>query len=589
MVKRWLVTTAVESTWPAADVSILFLGEWCRRYGRRTAWADRDAEVLPYHWDDRTRFEQDYARVQLVYELLLAELAAQLNEAHGVAHSPRYWRIVVGPWLGFFVQMLFDRWACITAAAADPRVEGATTLGGDATHLIPEDFDDFCALFGSDAWNEHLYARLLREETSIPCTELPRPEVAPVVRGPEPHVPLAARLRRLAIDVASRGAAVLQRDRDVALHRTYLPLRDEFRLHRLLGQVPQYALPLPLPRSRVQPSRRAWQLAAQAEDPFARVAGRFIAAQLPRRYLEGYAALVAAAERAPWPTRPRVIFTSNALYGDERFKVWAAARVDRGARFVVGQHGGHYGIGRIIYSEDHEVAVADCFLSWGWESAERPSIRRTGQLKRCRPLGVDHGAQRDALMITCGFPRYSYWMYSVPAGPQYLRYLEDQVRFHRALTPATRARVAIRLYGPDAGPDGWEQAERMCDALPDARFTPAGMPIEALLRQSRLVISTYNATTFLETFTQDIPTVMFWNPEHWELRASALPYFDALARAGVFHTSPEDAARHLDAIWDDVEGWWRSADVRAAVSAFCAQYSFLPDDLVERVARELSS
>lgn len=585
--KRWLVTTAIEATWPAADTPILFLGEWCRRYGRRAAWADRDADVLPYHWDDRAQFAQDYTRVQRVYEELLAELTDELNRQHRVAHSRRYWRIVVGPWLGFFVQMLFDRWVCIMAAAANPQVDGVTTLGGDATHLIPEDFDDFCTLYGSDAWNEHLYARLLRDETTIPCTELARPTVVPEVRRREPVVPLAARLRRLAIKGGSRMAALLQRQTDVALHRTYLPLRDELRLHLRLGQVPQYACTLLFPRCSVQPARRQWQLAKWAEDPFARVAGRFIAAQLPRRYLEGYAELVAQAERAPWPKCPRVIFTSNALYGDERFKAWAAERVDAGARLIVGQHGGHYGIGHLNYSEDHEVAVADRFLSWGWECPEHPNIFRIGQLKNRRPLGVHHEVQKAILVITSIAPRYSYFMFSSPVAGQNLRCIEEHVRFHQSLSPRVQQNVLFRLFGPDAGPNGWEQAERMRDALPTARFTPPGVPIDALLRQSRLVISTYNATTFLETFTQNIPTLMFWNPEHWEVRDSARPFFDALARAGVFHASPEDAARHLEAIWGDVEGWWRSAEVRAAVLAFCTEYSFLPDDLVERVAQAL--
>ena len=52
--KRLLVSTALEETW-RDDEPVLFLGEWCRRYSRKERWSKMDAEVLPYHWDDRKK------------------------------------------------------------------------------------------------------------------------------------------------------------------------------------------------------------------------------------------------------------------------------------------------------------------------------------------------------------------------------------------------------------------------------------------------------------------------------------------------------------------------------------------------------
>jgi len=111
VVSRVLVTTALEDTWPSGDEPILFLGEWCRLYDRKSVWEKRDANVAPYHWDDRSKLHKDYLFLQTIYEELLCELAAKLNALHEVDHSVRYWRTIVGPWLGYFIQMLFDRWA----------------------------------------------------------------------------------------------------------------------------------------------------------------------------------------------------------------------------------------------------------------------------------------------------------------------------------------------------------------------------------------------------------------------------------------------------------------------------------------------
>ena len=46
----------------------------------------------------------------------MPEIAVRLNQIHGVNHSVRYWRILIGPWLGFFIQALFDRWTMLKHA-----------------------------------------------------------------------------------------------------------------------------------------------------------------------------------------------------------------------------------------------------------------------------------------------------------------------------------------------------------------------------------------------------------------------------------------------------------------------------------------
>jgi putative transferase (TIGR04331 family) len=81
----------------------------------------------------------------------------------------------------------------------------------------------------------------------------------------------------------------------------------------------------------------------------------------------------------------------------------------------------------------------------------------------------------------------------------------------------------------------------------------------------------------------NIPTVIFWNPKHWEIRGSAKPYFEDLKRVGVFHETPESAAKFVVTIWDDVESWWASREVRDAVNRFKEEYCTVPDDILDRV------
>ena len=124
---------------------------------------------------------------------------------------------------------------------------------------------------------------------------------------------------------------------------------------------------------------------------------------------------------------------------------------------------------------------------------------------------------------------------------------------------------------------------RWGERFPDLQIDAGQSDINDLIRRSRLYIATYNATTFLESFNLNVPTVIYWNPIHWELRDSAIPYFDGLKRVGIFHETPESAARHVATIWDDIDAWWGSAAVRYEVEMFKARFCDLPDNLLDRI------
>ena len=79
--------------------------------------------------------------------------------------------------------------------------------------------------------------------------------------------------------------------------------------------------------------------------------------------------------------------------------------------------------------------------------------------------------------------------------------------------------------------------------------------IRNLIKKSRLFISTYNATTYLESMAWNVPTIIFWDENCWELKEEAKPYFELLKSVGIFHNSPESAAKHMTNIWDNVDDW----------------------------------
>ena len=538
-----------------------------------------EAEVLPYHWDDRAKLHANYRDLSAFYERLLSDLAAQLNLIHGVDHSHRYWRILIGPWLGYFVQILFDRYESIHQALGLYELNETITLTGREEDLTPHDMDHFISLFVGDDWNHHIYSMILQQFTQVQCITKPRqgrlaesttPSSPPLLRGVAQKI----------AEYQERGTRFLGGEHDAFLLATYLPIFDELKLHLLLGQIPIHSRSEPLTATAPIDGWRQWVVPGDNRSEFESCARTLIARQIPTAYLEGYARLVEQAARMPWPKHPKVIWTSNAHNSDEVFKAWAASNAENGVPIVIGQHGGHDGTGLWSFTEEHKIAISDCYLSWGWSESTQPKVQPLGLLKSKHPLNVKHSGQTNALLVTTTVPRQSYHLFSIMVSRQWLDYFDDHCSFVRNLPPIIRKALLVRLYPQDYG---WDQAARWKDQFPDVRLDGGESSMDSLLCQSRLYIATYNATAFLESFAMDIPTIIYWNPAHSELRDSATPYFEGLRRVGIYHDTPEGAARQAAMVWDDIDAWWDSPTLRHELTAFKNRYCHSPENLLNRL------
>jgi putative transferase (TIGR04331 family) len=190
-------------------------------------------------------------------------------------------------------------------------------------------------------------------------------------------------------------------------------------------------------------------------------------------------------------------------------------------------------------------------------------------------------------MVEMLVPRYSYRLINFPIAGQWLRYFEEQCRFVEALPPEIREKLIVRLQSPDLG---WKQKERWHDRFPEIVLDEGFRSISRILQKSRVYISTYNATTFLESMSFNIPTVIFWNPGYFELDDIAKTYFDKLKSVLIFHESPESAADHLGRVWNSIHEWWFSETVQQVRNDFCSRYSREGSiDLIFKVLKKIDN
>jgi len=585
LVARRLVLTADEHTWPKENKEpVLFLGEWCKRYSRKAVWQKLDAEVAPYHWDDRQKLFNDYQYLQDLYEKLLLDLSNKLNHIHSVNYSLRYWRILIGPWLSIFIQIFFDRWFMLKQTIEKEKIIKCNIISRDPMSVVPNDIKHFSNMYVDDDWNEAVYGQLLDLNWSD-VVNIKRIHKPSIDDKNENNTSLSAKtafkrhIEKFWVPLFNK---LFSKDDGYFIISSYLSLKTVLKLQINLGQFPKLWQRLSTPIIKPDIQQRQWQLDRKFNDAsFEEVVCKLIPLHIPTAYLEGYKNLETVTSQSGWPKKPKGIFTSNSYNSDDVFKKWAAEKTESGTMLAIGQHGGHFGMTPFIFYEGHQIDIADKWLSWGWSDKMRPKIIPVGNLKGFEK-NVGYDPNGKALMVEKCLPRYSRHLFAVPISGQWLDYLDDQQKFVKTLPLEIRKQVLLRLYSHDYG---WDQRHRWKDKMPDVQIDSGNKNILELIKKCRFCVSTYNATTYLESLSWNVPTIIFWNLKHWELKEEAKSYFELLKSVGIFHETAESAAKQMINVWDDVALWWESKEVQNAREKFCKQYSRDNSELVEHLRK----
>jgi putative transferase (TIGR04331 family) len=572
----FLATTALAEFWDTRD-RIVFLGPWCTLYSERHLWSQLDFQMAPNPWDDRERFHQAHQYCLNLYEELLKDLGAFLNQVHGVQFGPRYWRILLGPWILYLVNIYYDRYVCLQEAKRlFPNFE--TWLLDEGAYQTPAGTLDLTLKGTTDLYNLQLYSQIFRSlGHTFPVKKISASELAQGLKDEQ-----AAAKDGLKERFKKAGKLVYESlfaSGEVWIHYTALntwqqiclALTPRFKGHFL------HPGDLPIYKGFQEDKGDARQGLAHCSDqgdPFRKILLENLPCNFPGLYLEGF---------RPWRHRmlrswqktglPKILLNAAGLWYDEAAKLLAAEMTECGGKIFSLQHGGGYGSSRLIWPEKHEREISDRFASWGWAEQEQddklinlpaPKLalrkRQPGQSPRLRTIFI----------IGNTHPRYLHRFQSYPVGSQIEKYIQDLFYFLRELGEKAQQAALYRGY---PGEYGWQMTARVRHNFPNLALDDHRQSFSRRLRDTRLVVLDYPDTTLLEVMAANVPLVLFFNSQVWEQREEATRYFDSLHRVGILKDTPELAARQVQEVYDQVDEWWFSDEVQDARREFTHHFA----------------
>ena len=542
----YLITTIDRSRWPNSG-HLVFIGTFCLPNEPDSlldqfTYEIAETSVSP---DDKLRFFQ---LSEAMHDSLNAQIANALNQSHQCNKSVRYWEILTGSWLRLFLDMLISR--IYLVARLREMYPDIQLVCADEVNIRRAPFDtaDFHTMTKSTEWNSLVYADLWDRASNEYTKSYGR-----AVRTDLVHQKL--------LSTKLSG---------YVLTATYLPRMQELLLQLRLGRRYKRLRVINPPATPIDDEARQQLMFNETySDDLERLLIKMSREYLPTSFLEGFAALKMSVHQMGFPISPKTIFTSNRHIYDDVFNAWVAEATENGSRLVLGQHGGYYGISKFpTFAERHELSISDTYLTWGWRpaiSSLRGIILTTAGSRRKQKK---YGSR--ALLVTdeiWSHPRSVYT--DIPETSNYLGHLGLLVG---SLPASIQHSLELRrhLGQPEVGHpvENWWRKQLSTIDMGDT-----SVPFSKIIKNAKIVIVAHNGTTIPENFSQGIPTLITWTSNWVEIRDEAKPIFAKFAEVGIFHEDPVSLAKHISAIWDNVDAWWESKEVIEARELFCSQYA----------------
>ncbi|MDG1203239.1 MAG: LIC12162 family protein [SAR86 cluster bacterium] len=551
MKTQLLVTTGLEKSW-GADEEILFLGEWCKPYSKYAQWSKRNFTVIDYHWRDRDKLQRDHEYLNDMNEGFLEKLTIFLNQYHRTSHKKDYWRLIVGPWLLNYIPVLWDRWeSCSSINSKSVRIETYSS-NSHSSRQIAKDFSEAIRFHESDQWNHQIYLSLInfRDDLDIKQKnidlDLSFPDLQPFYK-----FSLLRKILNFILKIIDFLLNLLPiQNRKIILFQSYFPRIFLFKLsmrlkilpgvNSILGQEINY--PNASDRSKIG-KIEPYFANDTSKEQFSRFLAENILADLPVSYLEGYKELLTVQSKL---FNAENIFTANAHFACELFKVWSAEQKLKGSKLIISSHGGSlYPLNTVF---DHQEKISDYRIVWGkaWmnKQTRMPANKINTKIKKYNQFG-------DISLIDYDGHKYSYRCASIPMGPLAIDGYKQKEKFINQLSPSTRNIFKVRPFPLGA----WETADRYQDTF-GAEIISSQPSLTSTILNSRLVICAYPQTTFSEAMYSGVPTMILYEEKFWEVQPIYKELIDILKATNIMHINPSSAARHVERIADNPLQWW---------------------------------
>lgn len=560
----FLLTTNLDLELPI-KVKKVILGDWV--IGVVTE--HEKLNIQTFHWEDSLKKNKDYNYIISLYEKILKELKTRLNKKFGINKSERYWRIILGPWLTYYLVVNFDRWEILRKCFEKENKYAVAEFEQGKDILNCADTLEFIKKSEqSNFFNHALFLRIIKFQYS---------EKTKIINVNEKYFDEKDEyFKKTFKSIKSNGNKniIFNFISNLALRYNKIIFDDFNYPKKNFINLNSKSLSVPIKLGKFfsnynfkkfnKDSNREeiFKNIIEEKTPFEKYINEFLGKDLPLSLFESISVI---SEEIQKFVKKRLILSMYSFMHYDFFKIWLAESVEMGSRLVISEHGG--GLDALLdLDRKHYVDIADRFAKFTSTSFSKKDIKmspimpvvnedfRNSQGKNCTIIDLDTA-------------KYTVKIVNNAYASEKRKILQDQIIFTQGLKKEIFEKVKYRIAGNHMGfskiiEKKFGSSKISLDKVRDADssssvfFKNLNNSIFNDFRKSKVIVCAYPLTPFFEAMVSGIPTILFCRYKYWEMKKESREMYDLLKKSEIAFEDPLLASSHINNFWNNINEWW---------------------------------
>ena len=502
---------------------LYFLGHWCFPLDKYDKFKKKNFKIQKHHWTSLSKLKKDAIKLEKYYEKILSQLAPNLNKFNKTNYNLNYWRVIIGPWLYFYLISMFDRWETIKKLK---KIKQFTIPSFTFKKNIFVNYDTMSywnkIASPSDSWNNANFLRIIKyqnqgvrfEKNLIKVKKIPSKSF--YTKNKNYFFSILKEMLFQIDRVFSKISFIFNK---VYIEPFYISKIDMINFYLKCNQFPSFQFKTfeysPKLKIKIDYHRREKIFNTNKvrgdKKNFYNFLNNCLVSDFPIAFLESYKYLDNL-NSSNYKFKKKFIFSSISQIFNERYKIWLAKMIDMGSKHFIVGHGGGL---PVIYNNNlfrHELKISKKYISW-----HKPF--HTKHLRMTPPLIKKWNAKyknfsnvpTKCLILSCDTLRYPVKIQGYPYVEQYKTWLKDIEIIISKLDKKIRNQIVYRCSATDVGFQTDQILKKKFNNLNVSDFKSKSLKDE--LQRTKISIITYPETVIPECLLSERPMIITLSPK----------------------------------------------------------------------------
>tara|TARA_Y100000590_G_scaffold391570_1_gene468319 strand:+ start:1930 stop:3717 length:1788 start_codon:yes stop_codon:yes gene_type:complete len=572
---KTLVVTSLGETF-GKNEEIVFAGDWIKsNLNFEKDFEHRKYEFFDYRWSDEENLKNTFSYLYKLRSKLLEELSSNLNFIHKTNYPLKFWKIIINPWLHYYLEETYVRFEIIKKILNKKENLNFIYYNELKNFETPFDVRDFLGnIRRSDIYNQFIFQKIIKYFSEIKKNnhlkliyedkKINKDKSTKFLYGSDKinylrkfisfFLKSITKKNKFFLDVNSIGINFIL----LNFKLKQIPFRD----YEFFTNDSHYKLFKN--KSTHNPQiRKNFTFEFDKQNDYENFLNINFYQDIPKSLVEDFFMIKNFVAKIPY--KPQTIVSDVRHEHDTIFKFWLADKVRNGSKLITSDHGGTYGVAsykgktyQSIVNED----IADISVRW-FKPIEKNNIQLPAlQLLNKKRL-KNKKKRKHLLTIGFGGTKYPKNIFLGPISAQTLYQVNYIEKFYKNLNQKLKDNFLFRPI-PD---DDWKIGQRIEKILEKKQLVLSKKQYLHYFNRSKIIVCSYAKTAFCEAMVSG-PTILLYKPEVHKNRDEFRSLHANLQKAHILFEDPLLASKHLNNIWDNVDDWWESKDVKSAREFF---------------------